>query len=162
MNEWNRAVWFKSSALTFLCLVAYKIRLIHVWKKDDSITVFRYRLKLILNTNFKLEACIIFYQNICVMKLTWCTFHSIYWESRASTSIEHYLLILRRRYTNSTCYIACVLCQLAATRIRVECSWLVLNKLNEKWITLVSLYWYTMMHGQQNIKFIEILYIFGK
>jgi hypothetical protein len=29
---------------------------------------------------------------------------------------------------------------------------LILNKLNKKFITLVSLYWYTMMHGQQNIK----------
>jgi hypothetical protein len=29
---------------------------------------------------------------------------------------------------------------------------LILNKLNKKCITLVSLYWYTMMHGQQNIK----------
>jgi hypothetical protein len=35
---------------------------------------------------------------------------------------------------------------------------LILNKLNEKCITLVSLYWYTMMHGQQIIKFLsEIL-----
>jgi hypothetical protein len=33
------------------------------------------------------------------MKPTWCTFHSIYWESRACTCFEHYLLILRRRYT---------------------------------------------------------------
>jgi hypothetical protein len=29
----------------------------------------------------------------------------------------------------------------------------ILNKLNEKCITLVSLCWYTVMHGQQNIKF---------
>jgi hypothetical protein len=29
---------------------------------------------------------------------------------------------------------------------------LILNKLNERCITLISLYWYTMMHGQQNIK----------
>jgi hypothetical protein len=29
----------------------------------------------------------------------------------------------------------------------------ILNKLNEKCITLVSLYWYTKMHSQQNIKF---------
>jgi hypothetical protein len=32
-----------------------------------------------------------------VMKPTWCTFHSIYWVSKASTCFEHYLLILRRR-----------------------------------------------------------------
>jgi hypothetical protein len=30
---------------------------------------------------------------------------------------------------------------------------LILNKLNEKCITLVSLYWYTVMRGQQYIKF---------
>jgi hypothetical protein len=29
---------------------------------------------------------------------------------------------------------------------------LILNKLNKKCITLVLLYWYTMMHGQQSIK----------
>jgi hypothetical protein len=49
------------------------------------------------------------------MKPTWCTFHLIYWESRTSTCFEHYLLILRKRYTNDTWYIACVLCQLTAT-----------------------------------------------
>jgi hypothetical protein len=40
----------------------------------------------------------------------------------ASICLAHYLLILRRRYTrtNGTWYIACVLCQLAATRIGVE------------------------------------------
>jgi hypothetical protein len=43
-----------------------------------------------------------------VMKPTWCTFHSIYWESRTSTCFEHYLLILRRRYTNGIWYTACV------------------------------------------------------
>jgi hypothetical protein len=70
---------------------------------------------------------------------------------------------------NNTCYIACVLCQLAATRLQptditrtrtqyTKCrlyraSWeresnarnmqrpLILNKLNKIWITLVSLYW---------------------
>jgi hypothetical protein len=31
---------------------------------------------------------------------------------------------------------------------------LILNKLNAKCITLASLYWYTLMHGQQNIKFL--------
>jgi hypothetical protein len=31
------------------------------------------------------------------MKPTWCTFHSIYWESGVSICFEHYLLILRRR-----------------------------------------------------------------
>jgi hypothetical protein len=47
---------------------------------------------------------------ISIMKPTWCTCHSIYWESRASTRFEHYLLILRRRCTNGTWYIACVHC----------------------------------------------------
>jgi hypothetical protein len=35
-------------------------------------------------------------ENICIMKPTWCTFHSVYWESKTSTCFEHYLLILRR------------------------------------------------------------------
>jgi hypothetical protein len=38
---------------------------------------------------------------------------SVYWESRASTCSEHYLLILGTRRTNSTWYTACVWCQLA-------------------------------------------------
>jgi hypothetical protein len=36
-----------------------------------------------------------------IMKPMWCTFHSVYWESRSSTYFEHYLLILRRRYTTA-------------------------------------------------------------
>jgi hypothetical protein len=66
----------------------------------------------------------------------------------------------------------CVLCQLAAptditrtqyTKCRLCGGWesnarniqklLIPNKLNKKCITLVSLYWYTMMSGQQNIRF---------
>jgi hypothetical protein len=35
-----------------------------------------------------------------MMKPTWCTSHSIYWESRASSCFEHYLFILRSRCTN--------------------------------------------------------------
>jgi hypothetical protein len=34
----------------------------------------------------------------------------------------------------------------------------ILNKLKENCITLVSLYWYNMMHGQQNIKFILCIF----
>jgi hypothetical protein len=45
---------------------------------------------------------------ISIMKPTWCTFNSVYWESRASTCFEHYLLILRRRCINSTLYVASV------------------------------------------------------
>jgi hypothetical protein len=45
---------------------------------------------------------------ISVMKPTWCTFYSIYWESKASTCFEHYFLILRRRFTRGIWYIACV------------------------------------------------------
>jgi hypothetical protein len=86
---------------------------------------------------------------------------------------------------SGTWYIACVLCQLAAsglecstpilmqptaitrtqyTKCRLwSASWgwagnarnmyrpLILNKLNKKCITLFSLYWCTVMHGQQNI-----------
>jgi hypothetical protein len=51
---------------------------------------------------------------ISIVKPMWPTFYSIYWELRACTCFGHYLLILRRRYTNDTWYIACVLCQLAA------------------------------------------------
>jgi hypothetical protein len=35
---------------------------------------------------------------------------------------------------------------------------LILNKLNKKCITLVSLYWYTMMYRQQNIKYCKNYY----
>jgi hypothetical protein len=41
------------------------------------------------------------------MKPWWCTFHLIYWESRACTCFENYLLILRRRYTNCTIAYIC-------------------------------------------------------
>jgi hypothetical protein len=40
------------------------------------------------------------YVYVSIMKPTWCTFHSFYWESRASTCFDYYLLILRRCYTN--------------------------------------------------------------
>jgi hypothetical protein len=50
---------------------------------------------------------VIRYKLISIMKPTWCTFFSIYWESRASTCFEHYLLILRKRYTNGFRYIDC-------------------------------------------------------
>jgi hypothetical protein len=39
---------------------------------------------------------------------------------RTSTCFEHYLLIHRRRYTSATWYIACMLCQLAAPRSRIQ------------------------------------------
>jgi hypothetical protein len=35
---------------------------------------------------------------------TWCTFHSIYWESGVSICFEHYLLILRKRCTLQSCH----------------------------------------------------------
>jgi hypothetical protein len=84
-------------------------------------------------------------------------FYSICLGLRASTSFEHHLLILRRHYTSSTWYIACVLCQLAASwgwasNARNMQRPLIFNKLNEKCITLVSLHRCTTMHGQQNIK----------
>jgi hypothetical protein len=43
---------------------------------------------------------------------------------KASTCFEHYFLILTRRYTSGTWYIACVLCQLAAT----DLLWCTINK----------------------------------
>jgi hypothetical protein len=48
--------------------------------------------------------------------------------------LEHYLLLLRRRYTHCTWYILCVLCQL-----RVAAPGMKWNQ-------------YTVMHGQQNIR----------
>jgi hypothetical protein len=45
-------------------------------------------------------------QNICKLLVT-C---SRYYELRASTRFERYLLILRRRYTKAFRYTACVLC----------------------------------------------------
>jgi hypothetical protein len=49
------------------------------------------------------------------MKPTWCTFHSIYWESKVSTCFEHYLLILRRRCTNFIWYIVSCFCTVAVS-----------------------------------------------
>jgi hypothetical protein len=57
----------------------------------------------------------------CIMKPTWCTFHSVYRESRTSTCFEHYMLILRRRYTNGIWYIACEQCQLLVARLQWNC-----------------------------------------
>jgi hypothetical protein len=58
------------------------------------------------------------YKLFSMMKPTWCTFYSVYWESKASTCFEHYLLILRRCYTKVIWYIACVLCELAVVRLQ--------------------------------------------
>jgi hypothetical protein len=55
------------------------------------------------------------------MKRTCCTFHWIYWESRASTCFEQYLLILRRCNTNSIWYTGCI-CQLAVVRLQFHCN----------------------------------------
>jgi hypothetical protein len=57
-----------------------------------------------------------------------------------------------------THYTKCRLCTASwgwASNVRNMKGHSILNKLNEKFITLVSLYWYTMMHGQQNIKFVQ-------
>jgi hypothetical protein len=40
-----------------------------------------------------------------IVKPTWCTFYSVYWELRACTCFEHYLRILRSRCTNGTWHI---------------------------------------------------------
>jgi hypothetical protein len=74
------------------------------------------------------------------MKPTWCTFHSIYWESRVSTCFEHYLLILRRRSTSGTWYVASVL---AAPGLK--CSTILL---------FTQIYWHrTFYQCQKCIKF---------
>jgi hypothetical protein len=95
-------------------------------------------------------------------------------ELRASTCFEHYLLILRRCYTNDTWYIACVLCQFATpglmqptdiTRTQyIKCrlcraSWgwasnawnmlrpLIVNKLNKnasRWFHSTNILWCTV------------------
>jgi hypothetical protein len=52
----------------------------------------------------------------------WCSFHSIYLESKASTCFEHYFLIIRRCCTNSIWCIACVYCQLAVARLQQNCN----------------------------------------
>jgi hypothetical protein len=108
--------------------------------------------------------------SISVMKPTWCTFHSIFEDHRASTYFEHYLLILRIRCTNGIWYIRNCHSQLilyihnipnAVCVVPPEDEQVMLetyrgpvihNTLNEKFIMLVLLYWYTTMHGQQNIK----------
>jgi hypothetical protein len=103
-----------------------------------------------------------------IIKRKWCNFYSVNQGLRFSTCFKHYLLILRRRYTNETWYIACVLCQLAApilvhptditciiltaaSNARNMYRSLIVSNLNKNCITLVSLYWYIMMRGQQNI-----------
>jgi hypothetical protein len=43
-----------------------------------------------------------------IMKPTWCTFHSVFWESKGFACFRHYLLILRGRCTNGTWYVVCV------------------------------------------------------
>jgi hypothetical protein len=46
--------------------------------------------------------------------------YSVSYELTASTCFEHCLLIIRRSCINNNWYTACVLCQLAATRVGVE------------------------------------------
>jgi hypothetical protein len=54
---------------------------------------------------------------ISIMKPTWCTFHSAYWESRASTCFEHYLFTLRKRCSRKGIwYVYCVrVCMVAVS-----------------------------------------------
>jgi hypothetical protein len=65
------------------------------------------------------------YTLLSIMKPTWCTFHSIYWELRASTCFKHYLLILTRCYTNGTgilraCYVSWLRQDYSSTPILVQ------------------------------------------
>jgi hypothetical protein len=55
-----------------------------------------------------------------ILKTTWCTFHSVYWESMASTCFEHYLLMLRRCFTNGIWYIACVVMSVGCSTVAVK------------------------------------------
>jgi hypothetical protein len=58
------------------------------------------------------------------------------------TCFEHYLLILRRRYTNGTWYIACVLCQLAAPGLEELQSWWM--KSASRWFHYTDILWCTV------------------
>jgi hypothetical protein len=49
--------------------------------------------------------------------------YSVYYELTTSTCFEHYLLIFRRCCINNIWYIACILCQLAATRLLPGLEW---------------------------------------
>jgi hypothetical protein len=75
-----------------------------------------------------------YFANLSIMKPSWCTFHSVYWESRASTCFEHYLLIIRRCSTNGTWYVACVLRQLAVPWLLWNCTGFMLAYSGEEWM----------------------------
>jgi hypothetical protein len=63
--------------------------------------------------------------------------------------------------TTRTQYTKCCLCSASwgwASNARNMQRELILNKLNKKCFKLVSLYWYTVMRGQQNIKYINAIY----
>jgi hypothetical protein len=112
---------------------------------------------------------LMFFWPCIIAKPTWCTLYSIYYELRPNTCFEHHLLILRRRFKivrvcyvgwrhlvqptdiTRTQYIKCRLCSASwwwESNARNMSRPLILNKQNKKCITLVSLYWYTVMHGQ--------------
>jgi hypothetical protein len=59
--------------------------------------------------------CIVIHQNSKTKDMYFL--YSFYYELTASTYFEHYLFNFRRRYTSSTCCIACVLCLLAAPNL---------------------------------------------
>jgi hypothetical protein len=61
------------------------------------------------------------HSNISIIQPTRCTFHSIHCKLKAPTCFEHYLLILRRCYTNGIWYIMCV-CQFSVARLQFHCN----------------------------------------
>jgi hypothetical protein len=135
-----------------------------VWHTLSRTTLFDIRCHVPPRDHPALFWCYKIFPTVSIMKPTWCTFYSIYWESRASKCFEHCLLILRKRNTNGTWYIARVLSVGCAT-IAV-CATLPQPTDNTrtqytKCRLCVSLYWYTVIHGPQNIKFLLLVTMFS-
>jgi hypothetical protein len=71
------------------------------------------------------------------MKQTWCTFYSIYWESRVSTCFEHYLLVFRRqkRHLVYCVRVMSVDCDTIAVLLQ-WCPWFSINRMKyaSRWL----------------------------
>jgi hypothetical protein len=85
--------------------------------------------------------------------------YSCCYELTASTCFEHYLLIFRRRCTNNTWYIACVLCLLAAPT-RMQPTDITRTQYTDCWLCSVSWRWASsagdrqrpLIHNKMNTK----------
>src|SRR5215510_4853481 len=74
----------------------------------------------------------------------------------ASTCFEHYLLILRRRYTNGTWYIACVLCQLVMS---VGCTRIEAKENIKLRSTHIHTHTHTYIHIHSNVLTINLTFL---